>query len=511
MAMCVPSPGASSPASTASADERASPNPLSKLGASLALLEAPPASPAASISPVVGSPSPLAADGGVSSLAAPELADKPEASNGDVPTLAEPELAAKSQALDGVAPSLVEPELADKHQASDGDSLSSAASGPALVNSASGISFASAVPELAAKPAGKGGGGQVDGDEGDAGGGAGRAAVDPQAKKARRGGAESAGKAGGEQADLAASAPKTSKSGRQTIGASSSAGAKGRRAKSAPVASTPAAAGVTHPVGSAAPVQPKRPPGGAFGQFMNEKRKEFMEKCKGKPVSEVCKMAGAEWKKLSKEQQAPYQQKFEAAQKKYNEEMAAFLAAGGVQQKVKAKAKPKVKAKAKAKDKGNGNGKGESAAVADKNGHLRGGNRAGSGRTRGQRSLAALDRKYPWGREGPPPASEAEKQSLAVQMARLRKDVGNFGRPDRTDAERLAHAQAMLHIMRDKALASFGGGQAMATHGLNLTRSSGLAIAKRAMKLALDLEAHFDPEAAPSVLIAEGIALLDAD
>lgn len=80
-------------------------------------------------------------------------------------------------------------------------------------------------------------------------------------------------------------------------------------------------------------VQPKKPAGGAFGQFTNEKRKEFMEQCKGKPISEVSKLAGVEWKKLTKEQQAPYQQKFEAASKKYQEEMKAFTDAGGVKQK----------------------------------------------------------------------------------------------------------------------------------------------------------------------------------
>ena len=51
----------------------------------------------------------------------------------------------------------------------------------------------------------------------------------------------------------------------------------------------------------------------------------------------------------------------------------------------------------------------------------------------------------------------------------------------------------------------------MATHGLSLNRSAGLALAKRARELELDLEALLDPEAAPSVLIEEGIALLDAD
>ena len=95
-------------------------------------------------------------------------------------------------------------------------------------------------------------------------------------------------------------------------------------------------------------------------------------------------------------------------------------------------------------------------------------------------------------------------------MARLRKEAGNFRRPDRPDAERLARAEAMLHIMRGKARAGFDGGRAMATHGLSLNRSAGLALAKRAKKLALDLEAHFDPDGTPSVLIEEGITLLGA-
>ena len=98
------------------------------------------------------------------------------------------------------------------------------------------------------------------------------------------------------------------------------------------------------------------------------------------------------------------------------------------------------------------------------------------GRPRGracmQRQLDKLDAKYPWGREGgPPPASEAELQSLADQMARLRREKGNFARPKKADGERLARAEAMLHIMRGKARVGFGGGRAMATHGLTLNLS----------------------------------------
>ena len=126
--------------------------------------------------------------------------------------------------------------------------------------------------------------------------------------------------------------------------------------------------------------------------------------------------------------------------------------------------------------------------------------------------MAALGAKYPWGREGgPPPASEAELQSLADQMARLRRERENFARPKRADGERLARADAMLHNMRSKAYTSFGGGQAMATHGLSWNGSAGLKLARRARKLELDLEALVDPKAAHRVLIEEGIALLHAD
>ena len=79
-------------------------------------------------------------------------------------------------------------------------------------------------------------------------------------------------------------------------------------------------------------------------------------------------------------------------------------------------------------------------------------------------------------------------------MARLRKEAKNFGRPERADATTLAlkaRAEAMLHIMRGKARAGFGGGQATATQGLSLNRSAGLTLAKRAQKLVHDLEAFF--------------------
>ena len=112
---------------------------------------------------------------------------------------------------------------------------------------------------------------------------------------------------------------------------------------------------------------------------------------------------------------------------------------------------------------------------------------------------------------GLPPANEEERQSLARQMARLHREKENFSRPERDDGERLARAEAMLHIMRGKARVGFGGGRAMATLGLTLNRSAGLAFAKQARKLADALDKHFDPSGTPSVLIEEGIAMIYAE
>jgi len=79
--------------------------------------------------------------------------------------------------------------------------------------------------------------------------------------------------------------------------------------------------------------QPKKPAGGAYGQFLAEKRQEFMKKCAGQPITAVSKMAGEAFKKLSDAQKNPYQQKYEAAKAKFEKDMAAFLAAGGEKQK----------------------------------------------------------------------------------------------------------------------------------------------------------------------------------
>jgi hypothetical protein len=79
--------------------------------------------------------------------------------------------------------------------------------------------------------------------------------------------------------------------------------------------------------------QPKKPSGGAFGQFLSEKRAGFIKQCAGKPITEVTKVAGAAWKALSEAERGPYQKKYEAAKAKYETDFAAFTAAGGVKEK----------------------------------------------------------------------------------------------------------------------------------------------------------------------------------
>lgn len=80
-------------------------------------------------------------------------------------------------------------------------------------------------------------------------------------------------------------------------------------------------------------VQPKKPAGGGYGCFMNEKRPEFMKLCAGQPITAVSKLASDNWKKLSEKDRAPYQKKYEAQKAQFEKDMAAFLAAGGVKEK----------------------------------------------------------------------------------------------------------------------------------------------------------------------------------
>lgn len=100
--------------------------------------------------------------------------------------------------------------------------------------------------------------------------------------------------------------------------------------------------------------QPKKPVGGAYGQFLAAKRPEFSKACEGQKASAISQMAGAAWKKLSEADKAPYQKAYDAAKSKFDIDMAAFLKAGGEKakgtralatEKRKAKEDPKSKAK----------------------------------------------------------------------------------------------------------------------------------------------------------------------
>lgn len=95
--------------------------------------------------------------------------------------------------------------------------------------------------------------------------------------------------------------------------------------------------------------QPKKPTGGGYGMFMKAKRPQFAELCKGKPVTEVTKMGGEEWKKLSDSDKAPYVKQYEAAKVKYEKDMAAFIAAGGEKKPPKSKKKSATETKEKKK------------------------------------------------------------------------------------------------------------------------------------------------------------------
>ena len=101
--------------------------------------------------------------------------------------------------------------------------------------------------------------------------------------------------------------------------------------------------------------QPKKPVGGAFGVYVGEKRAEFQKACEGKGVSEVSKMAGEEWKKLSEQDREPYQKKYEAAKQQYDQDLATFLANGGTKEKgaaaLRKDAKKLKEAKKASKDK----------------------------------------------------------------------------------------------------------------------------------------------------------------
>jgi len=81
--------------------------------------------------------------------------------------------------------------------------------------------------------------------------------------------------------------------------------------------------------------QVKRLAGGAYGIFLAERRPEFTEQCAGQPVTAAVKLASKTWKELDEDQKKPYQEKYAIAKAKYEEDRAAFLAAGGIPKKRK--------------------------------------------------------------------------------------------------------------------------------------------------------------------------------
>lgn len=79
--------------------------------------------------------------------------------------------------------------------------------------------------------------------------------------------------------------------------------------------------------------------GGAFGQFLNEKRAEISQlpNVKGKPATAVVKVASERFKALDDASRKQYEEKYEQAKQQYEKDMAAFLAAGGEKKAVKRK------------------------------------------------------------------------------------------------------------------------------------------------------------------------------
>ena len=92
-------------------------------------------------------------------------------------------------------------------------------------------------------------------------------------------------------------------------------------------------------------VEPKKVAGGAFGQFLAEKRSELQKELQGKPVTEITKLASAKFKALSEEERAIYQEKYLTAKAKYEADLKAFEEAGGEKKQRKAKGKKDGKKK----------------------------------------------------------------------------------------------------------------------------------------------------------------------
>lgn len=80
--------------------------------------------------------------------------------------------------------------------------------------------------------------------------------------------------------------------------------------------------------------QPKKPTGGAFGMFLQERRSELEKQEPNKTAMEIKHLGFAVWKQLLDTEQEGYQKLFEEALQKYESDHQAFLAAGGGQEDV---------------------------------------------------------------------------------------------------------------------------------------------------------------------------------
>jgi hypothetical protein len=78
------------------------------------------------------------------------------------------------------------------------------------------------------------------------------------------------------------------------------------------------------------PHAPKKPVGGAYGVFANEKREEFAKQAAATGDAGFgagAKLASAAWKELGAEERASYQAKYEEAKAKYEKDLAEYRAA----------------------------------------------------------------------------------------------------------------------------------------------------------------------------------------
>jgi len=75
--------------------------------------------------------------------------------------------------------------------------------------------------------------------------------------------------------------------------------------------------------------QPKKPVGGAYGQFLADKRAEFTKQCAGQKASAISTLAGEKWKTISDTEKSKYQTLYEQVRTKFDADMAKFIAAGG--------------------------------------------------------------------------------------------------------------------------------------------------------------------------------------